>query len=159
MRGLVGRLRPGDGHGRRVRPAYGRRPRSVRGHPAPSAHGRRLRADRGAAILEFAGFLPILMLVALGVIQLGLVGYGVNQAGTAARAAARAASLGEDGVAAGQASVSGWLNPEVDAPGGGGETTTATVVVTVPSILPLLDIPTIERSATMPNDNDNDNDD
>jgi hypothetical protein len=39
--------------------------------------------------------------------------------------------------------------------GGGTDTTTATVTVTVPSVLPLFDPVTVERSATMPNDTDN----
>ncbi|WP_055717911.1 TadE family protein, partial [Streptomyces torulosus] len=115
----------------------------------------RHRNDRGAAILEFAGFLPILLLVAMAAIQLGLIGYGISQAGSAARAAARAESLGNDGVAAGQAAASGWLDPEVS-PNQGPDTTTATVVVTVPSVIPLFDPVSLERTATMPNDEDED---
>ncbi|GGY90877.1 TadE/TadG family type IV pilus assembly protein [Streptomyces poonensis] len=109
--------------------------------------------DRGVSMLEFAGFLPILLLIGMAAIQLGLIGYGINQAGSGARAAARAASLGDDGAAAGQASVSGWLNPQV-APATGGDTTTATVTVTVPSVIPLFDDVTVTRDATMPNDQD-----
>ncbi|NDZ98398.1 pilus assembly protein, partial [Streptomyces sp. SID10116] len=45
-------------------------------------------------MLEFAGFLPILLLIGLAAIQLGLIGYAANQAGSGARAAARAASQG-----------------------------------------------------------------
>lgn len=114
----------------------------------------RERGDRGASILEFAGFLPILIIIGLACIQLGLIGYGINQAGTGARAAARAASLDRDGVAAGVASVSDWLDPDVDAPLGAGDTTTATVTVSVPAIIPLFDDWDIQRSATMPNDED-----
>ncbi|UUU31198.1 pilus assembly protein [Streptomyces sp. CA-210063] len=114
--------------------------------------------DRGASILEFAGFLPILLLIAMAAIQLGLVGYGISQAGSAARAAARAESLEPGaGAAAGVAAASAWLNPD-PAVGPGTDTTTATVTVTVPSVIPLFDPVTVERSATMPNDNDNDND-
>ncbi|MPY60413.1 TadE/TadG family type IV pilus assembly protein [Streptomyces spongiae] len=109
--------------------------------------------DRGASILEFAGFLPILLVVGMAAIQLGLVGYGINQAGTAARAAARAESLNPGtGGAAGAAAVSGWLNPDVNPGGGGGDTTTATVTVNVPSVIPLFSIPPIQRSVTMPTD-------
>lgn len=93
----------------------------------------------------------------MAAIQLGLIGYGVSQAGSAARAAARAESLEPGtGSAAGTASASSWLNPQVDPGGGGGDTTTATVVVTIPSIVPLLDPVTLERTATMPNDTDPD---
>lgn len=113
--------------------------------------------DRGSSILEFAGFLPILLLVGMAAIQLGLVGYGISQAGSAARAAARAESLQPGaGAAAGAAAASAWLNPSVDPGGGGADTTTATVTVTVPSVVPLFDPVTVERSATMPNDTDSD---
>ncbi|MEW2394559.1 TadE/TadG family type IV pilus assembly protein [Streptomyces sp. NPDC046862] len=109
-------------------------------------------------MLEFAGFLPILLVVGMAAIQLGLVGYGINQAGTAARAAARAESLNPGtGATAGTAAVSGWLSPYVDPGGGGGDTVTATVTVNVPSIIPLFDIPPIQRSVTMPTDDTNNN--
>jgi Flp pilus assembly protein TadG len=110
------------------------------------------RNDRGVSMLEFAGFLPILLLVGMAAIQLGLIGYGINQAGSGARAAARAASQGEDGGAAGAASVSGWLNPQVNAPEGTGDLTTATVTLQVPAVIPILPSVTVERHATMPTD-------
>jgi hypothetical protein len=127
------------------------RTRSLRGRLANRVREER---DRGSSILEFAGFLPILIIIGLACIQLGLIGYGINQAGTGARAAARTASLDGDGVAAGVASVSDWLDPAVDAPLGAGDTTTATVTVHVPAIIPLFDEWDIQRSATMPNDED-----
>ncbi|MBW8740040.1 MAG: pilus assembly protein [Streptomyces turgidiscabies] len=115
------------------------------------------RRDRGSSILEFTGFLPILLLIGLGCIQLGLVGYGLSQAGSGARAAARATSLTGDGgagEAAGVASVSDWLDPQVDAPLGAGDTTTARVVVRVPAIIPLFGDFDLDATATMPNDDD-----
>ncbi|MFF4524459.1 TadE family protein [Streptomyces bluensis] len=124
-------------------------------HPPSAKPKHRPRNDRGASILEFAGFLPILLLVGMAAIQLGLIGYGANQAGTAARAAARAASLGEDGVAAGQAAASSWLNPQ-PLPEGGGDTTTFSVTVTVPSVIPLFDPVDVTRAVTMPTDSDSD---
>jgi hypothetical protein len=129
------------------------RTRSLRGRLANRIRDERDR-DRGSSILEFAGFLPILIIIGLACIQLGLIGYGINQAGTGARAAARTASLDGDGVAAGVASVSDWLDPDVDAPLGAGDTTTATVTVHVPAIIPLFDEWDVQRSATMPNDED-----
>ncbi|GHK00726.1 septum formation initiator [Streptomyces sp. Y2F8-2] len=108
--------------------------------------------DRGVSMLEFAGFLPILLVIGMAAIQLGLIGYGINQAGSGARAAARAASQNRDGAAAGLASVSGWLSPEVDAPKGADTTTTATVTVRVPAVIPLFSGWTVTRRATMPND-------
>ncbi|MBV1936380.1 pilus assembly protein [Streptomyces sp. BV286] len=102
-------------------------------------------------MLEFAGFLPVLLVIGMAAIQLGLIGYGINQAGSAARAAARAASQGESGAAAGQAAVSGWLNPNVSA-AEGTDLTTATVTLQVPAVIPLLPSVTVERHATMPTD-------
>ncbi|MGW0845371.1 TadE/TadG family type IV pilus assembly protein [Streptomyces sp. NPDC002787] len=107
--------------------------------------------------MEFAGFLPILLLVGMAAIQLGLVGYGISQAGSAARAAARAESLeAGTGSAAGVAAASAWLDPNPALDGAGTDTTTFTVTVTVPSVIPLFDPVTVERTATMPNDLDPD---
>ncbi len=120
--------------------------------PTPRTRPGRLRGDRGVSSLELAGYLPVLLLIAMAALQLGLVGYGANQAGTAARAAARAASQHGDGAAAGTAAVSSWLDPAVSAPTGP-ETTTARVTVHVPSVIPLLgDGWDIVREATMPTD-------
>lgn len=91
-------------------------------------HRARDRDDRGQVALEYIGFVAILLLVGLAAIQLGVAAYAVNQAGTGARAAARAASLDEpragearlDPVAAGTAAVSGWLSPKVSRPGAAG---------------------------------------
>ena len=60
----------------------------------------RRRRDAGQVAIEYLGFLPVLLLVALAGVQLGLVAYAAQQAGTAARAGARAASLGQDAGAA-----------------------------------------------------------
>ncbi|WP_406361253.1 TadE/TadG family type IV pilus assembly protein [Streptomyces sp. NBC_00715] len=127
------------------------------GPPAAATHlrarrvTRRLRDDRGVSILEFTGFLPILLLIGMATIQLGLIGYGANQAGSGARAAARVASQGGDGAAAGQAAVSGWLDPQV-APAQGADLTTATVTVHVPGVIPLFGGYDLSRKATMPTD-------
>ncbi|WP_443080279.1 TadE family protein, partial [Streptomyces sp. SP18BB07] len=141
-----------DGHP----PARPRPTHRARANPPPPERRPTHRwNDRGSSILEFAGFLPILLLVGMAAIQLGLIGYGISQAGSAARAAARAESLHPGtGAAAGAAAASAWLNPSVDPGGGGTDTTTATVVVTVPSVIPLFDPVPVERSATMPNDQD-----
>jgi len=120
-------------------------------HSSPFRATRRLRDDRGVSILEFAGFLPILLVIGMAAIQLGLIGYGINQAGSGARAAARVESQGGNGAAAGQAAVSGWLRPNVS-PEEGPDLTTATVQVTVPGVIPLLGPYTVTRHATMPTD-------
>ncbi|MYW64828.1 hypothetical protein GTY65_12235 [Streptomyces sp. SID8379] len=106
-------------------------------------------------MLEFAGFLPFLLVIGMAAIQLGLVGYGANQAGSAARAGARAGSLNPgSGPAAAVASASGWLKPAPD-PCGGDATITCTVTVRVPAIIPLFDGWDIRRTVTMPSDQTN----
>jgi hypothetical protein len=142
--------------------------RAARGRrPVPRARGglpARLRGrgrDRGQVAIEFLGFLPILLVIALAVIQLGLGAYAVQQAGTAARAAARTASMdatdvGGDpsaaGEAAGRAAVSGWLSDggsTTVSVGGGGDAVHATATVRIPSVIPGIDFGTARRSATM----------
>lgn len=144
----------GHGHGCGRDRACGRTPR--RAVRTAGAATRRPRGDRGVSMLEFAGFLPVLLVIGMAAIQLGLVGYAANQAGSGARAAARVASQeGGDGAAAGRASVSGWLKPQVGIGAGASDSTRATVQVQVPSLVPFLGGPwTLERSATMPDDTD-----
>ncbi|MFI7097796.1 TadE/TadG family type IV pilus assembly protein [Streptomyces sp. NPDC050161] len=112
--------------------------------------------DRGQASIEFLGFLPLLLLVALAVVQLGLAAYAVQQAGTGARAAARTASLDaadrESGPqAAGRAAMSGWVAEGARiSVGGGSGAVRATATVTIPSVIPGVGFGTASRSATMP---------
>ncbi|GAA2954377.1 TadE family protein [Streptomyces enissocaesilis] len=112
--------------------------------------------DRGAAVLEFAGFLPILLIVAMAGIQLGIVGYAASQAGTAARAAARTEAQEEfwgQGAATGKAAMSDWLAGRTDIDVDDGPTVTATAVVSIPSVVPGMDdFGEVERSVTMPAD-------
>ncbi|GAB2802641.1 TadE/TadG family type IV pilus assembly protein [Streptomyces daliensis] len=115
------------------------------------------RGDRGSSSLEFAGMLPLLLLVAVVAIQLGIVGYAVQQAGTGARAAARTASqedIADSYEATGRAAMSGWTASRSSfALAGGGEEVTVTTTVTIPSIVPgISDFGGAARSATMPRD-------
>ncbi|MFJ6997447.1 TadE/TadG family type IV pilus assembly protein, partial [Streptomyces sp. NPDC003090] len=107
--------------------------------------------DRGQAAIEFAGWIGFLLIAALAAIQLGIVAYAAQQAGTAARAAARVASQGGDGEAAGLGAMSGWLadGATVSAPPGD-EEVIATVTVSVPTVLPLLSFDPVTRTTTMP---------
>ncbi|MFJ2651024.1 TadE/TadG family type IV pilus assembly protein [Streptomyces sp. NPDC087420] len=110
--------------------------------------------EKGQAALEFVGVITLLLIVGLSAVQLGLAAYAVQQAGTAARAAARTASYRQadmDPAVAGEAAVSGWLNPAISV-GDGGDAVTATATVPVPSVLPLFDFGPAIRSATMPKD-------
>ncbi|MFH7593725.1 TadE/TadG family type IV pilus assembly protein [Streptomyces racemochromogenes] len=121
---------------------YRRRPR-----PRPP-----LRGDRGQVALEYIGFIPILLFVALCGIQLGWIAYVHEQADTAARTAARVeARKGSGGEAAGVAAVRGGLAPDVkvrkDA-----DAVTATVTIRINSIVPGLGIDDAKATAVMPND-------
>lgn len=115
--------------------------------------------DRGQVSIEFLGFLPILLAVALAVVQLGIGAYAVQQAGTGARAAARTASYDvadqeADPRAAGLAAMSGWVGDGATVGvGGGADEVRATVTVKIPSIVPGVgDFGEASRSATMPRD-------
>ncbi|WP_269853518.1 TadE/TadG family type IV pilus assembly protein [Streptomyces sp. RPT161] len=110
---------------------------------------RRRGADRGSASIEFLGFLPILLLVALAGVQLGLVAYVGTQAGTAARTAART-----DDPGAGTAAVSGWLRGGTHvAVSDGGDAVQATATIPIPSVFPGVSLfGPVTRSATMPRD-------
>jgi len=106
------------------------------------------------ASLEYLGMLPFLLLIALAGIQLGLVAYCGEQAGTAARAAARAESLPNphpDATQAGQNAVSSWLTADISFGYGAGNSVTATARVPIPSVVPGLSFfDPVTRSATMP---------
>ncbi|MET9591162.1 TadE/TadG family type IV pilus assembly protein [Streptomyces sp. NPDC006516] len=116
------------------------------------------RRERGQVAIEYMGFIPLLLIVGLCAIQLGVAAYAANQAGTAARAAARTASHDrpesspED---AGRRSISGWLADESTfTPRWGGDEVTYTARVKVPSVIPGMEdaFGWAERSSTMPRD-------
>ncbi|MFB6823446.1 TadE/TadG family type IV pilus assembly protein [Streptomyces virginiae] len=113
-----------------------------------------LTKDRGQATLEYLGFLPILILVALCGIQLGWTAYVVQQAQTAARTAARVeARKPESGRAAGYAAIRESLRRsasiDITKPG---DAVTATVSIRIRSIVPGVGEASVTRTATMPND-------
>ncbi|GHJ00784.1 pilus assembly protein [Streptomyces olivaceus] len=111
------------------------------------------RRDRGQVAIEYLGFLPVLIAVGMAVVQLGLVAYTAQQAGTAARAGARSASLQESAQGACAAAVSSWLADGTDCPPSyGGEEVTVTATVGIPSIVPGWDFGDATRTATMPLD-------
>lgn len=112
--------------------------------------GRR-RRDRGQVAIEYLGFVPILILVALAGIQLGIIAYAAQQAGTAARAGARAASLGQSAQHGCQQAVSDWVKVACSESGGGDEVT-VTATVQIPSVVLIWDFDPAEKSATMPVD-------
>ncbi|MEU7020350.1 TadE/TadG family type IV pilus assembly protein [Streptomyces sp. NPDC046203] len=109
--------------------------------------------DRGQVAVEYLGFLPILLLVGLAGIQLGIIAYAAQQAGTGARAAARAASADDPGHVlpdprpAGKAAMSGWIARRSEVAESGG---VATVTVHIPSVVPFWHFDDVRRTATMP---------
>ncbi|MCZ9343912.1 pilus assembly protein, partial [Streptomyces sp. TRM76130] len=84
---------------------------------------------------------------------LGLVAYTAQQAGTAARAGARGASLDRSAQQACAAAVSGWLADATACPASfGDDEVTVTATVGIPSVVPGWDFGDATRTATMPLD-------
>ncbi|WP_372409195.1 TadE/TadG family type IV pilus assembly protein [Streptomyces luteireticuli] len=111
--------------------------------------------ERGSAAVEFIGFVPLLLLVALVAVQLGLAAFAAQQAGTGARAAARTATLDEPRTTpadAAREAMTGWVADRADttdAPScAGRDEVTATVGVSVPGLVPGTDFH-VTRHATM----------
>ncbi|KUO21881.1 TadE/TadG family type IV pilus assembly protein [Streptomyces dysideae] len=107
--------------------------------------------DRGQVALEYLGFIPILILVAMAGVQIGLIAYTAQQAGTAARAGARAASLQESAAEGCANAVSDWLAPDCPA-AYGDDTVTVTATIDIPSIVPGWNFDPARKTATMPLD-------
>ncbi|MFG2683008.1 TadE/TadG family type IV pilus assembly protein [Streptomyces sp. NPDC048392] len=119
----------------------------------PYSRRNRRVGDRGQAAIEYLGFLPVLIIVGMAAVQLGLIAYTAQQAGTAARAGARSASLQESAADACAAAVSSWLADGTNCPSSyGGDEVTVTATVDIPSIVPGWDFGDATRTATMPLD-------
>ncbi|KOG32948.1 septum formation initiator [Streptomyces resistomycificus] len=84
-------------------------------------------------------------------IQIGLIAYTAQQAGTAARSGARAASLQESAQDGCVNAISDWLSVGCSA-AEGAEEVTVTATVDIPSIVPGWDFGTAQKTATMPLD-------
>ncbi|AWW37841.1 MULTISPECIES: TadE/TadG family type IV pilus assembly protein [Streptomyces] len=114
---------------------------------------RRRARDRGQVAIEYLGFIPILVLVALAAVQIGLVAYTAQQAGTAARTGARSASLNGPYAQDCQAAVSTWLADGTDCTSAElGDEVQVTATVDIPSIVPGWDFGDAHKTATMPID-------
>lgn len=128
-----------------------------RGHGKGHGHrnGRGLRhgngRDRGQVAIEYLGFLPVLLAVALAAVQLGLIAYAAQQAGTAARTGARSASLREDYAGDCARAVSSWLDASC-APSYSDKEVQVTSTVVIPSVIPGIGFGEAHRTATMPLD-------
>ncbi|WP_225826880.1 TadE/TadG family type IV pilus assembly protein [Streptomyces naphthomycinicus] len=106
----------------------------------------RPRRDRGQVAIEYLGFIPVLLIVGLAGIQIGAVAYAAEQAGTAARAGARAQSLGQSAQEACARAVS--LPVECGTTAGDADSVTVTARVTIPKVLWSFGAAT--KTATMP---------
>ncbi|CAM5396921.1 Septum site-determining protein OS=Streptomyces glaucescens OX=1907 GN=SGLAU_21550 PE=4 SV=1 [Streptomyces glaucescens] len=102
--------------------------------------------------LEYLGFIPILVLVALAAVQLGLIAYAARQGHRGPRRSpqrlpGRALHGGLPGrgqrVAAGGTSCTS---------AGGGDEVEVTATVDIPSVVPGFDFGDAHKSATMPRD-------
>ncbi|MGV9338518.1 TadE/TadG family type IV pilus assembly protein [Streptomyces sp. NPDC003688] len=107
--------------------------------------------DRGQVAIEYLGFIPVLLIVGLAGLQIGAVAYAAEQASTAARAGARAASLGQGAQAACAGAVGGGLKVSC-ASGGGGDSVTVTASVDIPQLVPGWSFGAAHKTATMPLD-------
>ncbi|WEV77353.1 TadE/TadG family type IV pilus assembly protein [Janibacter cremeus] len=107
--------------------------------------------ERGAAALEVAGTLPILLLSALIALQVGVVGWTVVETADAARAGARAHSVGVDPKEAVRGSLGGMLEPMASSSGTRtpGEGYRYTVEVEIPTVVPF-SLGSVTRSVEMP---------
>ncbi|MFG1671997.1 TadE/TadG family type IV pilus assembly protein [Streptomyces sp. Y7] len=112
---------------------------------------RRTGRDRGQVALEYLGFVPVLILVAMAGVQVGLIAYSAQQAGTAARAGARAASLDDSAQDGCVNAISDWLSVSCSE-ARGGDQVTVTATVEIPSIVPGWDFDPAQKTATMPLD-------
>ncbi|HEY8978291.1 MAG TPA: TadE/TadG family type IV pilus assembly protein [Streptomyces sp.] len=112
--------------------------------------------DRGQVAIEYLGFLPILLVVAMAVVQLGIIAYAGQQAGTAARAGARSASRDPEGGYQQDCrdAVSGWLADGTSCVAGfPGHDVRVTSKVDIPSVFfGWGDFGPAQRTATMPVD-------
>lgn len=110
------------------------------------------RGDDGQASIELVALLPLMLLTGALVVQLALAGYCLVAAENAARVGARAASLCEDGSAAGQQAPPGWLRDELSvAVGSSGGAARAEARTGVPVLFTSVQLPvTITRDAEFP---------
>ncbi|WP_338749347.1 TadE/TadG family type IV pilus assembly protein [Janibacter alittae] len=109
-----------------------------------------VRRERGAAALEVAGTLPVLLLSAMIALQVGVVGWTVVETGEAARAGARAEATGGNPKTAVQESLGGTLEPRTShGTLTAGDGYQYTVEVEIPTVLPF-SLGSVTRSVEMP---------
>lgn len=100
---------------------------------APGSRGLGAGDESGQSIVEFVALLPLLVAVAVAVLQTLAAGAAEQYAGHAAQSAAVAIAQGRDGAAAARAALPGWARSRLDVRV---QKTRVTVRVTPPSLLP-----------------------
>lgn len=98
------------------------------------------RSTRGSVVVEYLGILPLLLVVAMLILQ-GLTAVTVSTAAEdAARMAARAAARGDDPLAAARSSLPGWLDGRIEDLDvtTDGPLVTATIDVSIPAVAGLV---------------------
>ncbi|MGH3355960.1 MAG: TadE/TadG family type IV pilus assembly protein [Nocardioidaceae bacterium] len=104
------------------------------------------RAEGGSTALEMVGLIPIVLVLIMALLQAGFSLYGISATQTAARQAARAASLGDSPEAAADTALPGWLDPTVAMVGPGNG---VRVSVNLPDVVPGTDL-IVDREAILP---------
>jgi Flp pilus assembly protein TadG len=110
---------------------------------------RAARDERGTSTLEVAGLAPLVLMITLALLYAGFALYGITATQTAARQAARAASLDQDPYTAADAALPGWLEPQVSTFAVAGSGTGVRVRTDLPDFLPGTDL-VVTREAVMP---------
>ena len=82
-----------------------------------------MRGERGQAVVELLGALPVLLLLGVGVAQLLAVGYAAVLAGNAAEAGALALAAHADAEASVRNALPGWSRAGASVQVGGGSVT------------------------------------
>ncbi|HEU4674510.1 MAG TPA: hypothetical protein VFS29_00865, partial [Motilibacteraceae bacterium] len=104
---------------------------------------------RGLLSLELLGLLPLLVVTAMVVLQVGAVLQATLATDAAARAGARARARGETGDLAARRALPGWLLDHAQVTPQGPDALSVEVVV--PTLLPVLpDVVHVRRTAAVP---------
>ncbi|MGN6330867.1 MAG: hypothetical protein ACTHOD_04340 [Motilibacteraceae bacterium] len=105
--------------------------------------------ERGLLSLELLGLLPLLVVTAMVVLQVGAVLQATLATDAAARAGARAQARGETGDLAARRALPAWLLDHVQVTPQGPDALSVEVVV--PTVLPVLpDVVRVRRTAAVP---------
>jgi hypothetical protein len=103
------------------------------------------RREEGTASVELVAVVPFLLLAVLVAAQIGVAGLALWSAGTAARAGARAAVVGDEASAAARRALPGALRPGAEVE----EEDAVSVRVRIPRLLPALPNLTVGAKAAL----------